>query len=155
MGRVMMMGPVSCGKTTLCRYLNGLPRIDAKTQTVEQIGDTIDTPGEYMESRRWWNRLLVTASDADLVFFLQDCTNPNFRYAPGQAAMFNCPVAGVLTKIDLVDEEEILRTRELLSLTGASPLFAVSSHSGEGIEALAEFISTHAGPNRVYSSSRN
>ena len=95
-----------------------------------------------MESRRWWNRLLVTASDADLVLFLQDCTNPNFQFSPGQAAMFSCPVAGVLTKIDLADGEEIRRTRELLTLTGASPLFAVSSLSGDGIEALAEFLST-------------
>ena len=46
MKRVMMMGRVSCGKTTLCQYLLGQELRYHKTQTVQILGDAIDTPGE-------------------------------------------------------------------------------------------------------------
>jgi ethanolamine utilization protein EutP len=136
----MVMGPVSCGKTTLCQYLAGLPRIYVKTQTVGLIGKAIDTPGEYLENRSLRSRLIVSAADAGLVFFLQDSTNANVYFSPGQAAMFGIPAAGIVTKTDLASPEEIRRAEEILSLSGASPLFAVSSLSGRGMEALTRFI---------------
>ncbi|MDR3248937.1 MAG: EutP/PduV family microcompartment system protein [Treponema sp.] len=141
------MGPVSCGKTSLCQYLAGLPQNYVKTQTVGIIGQAIDTPGEYLENRTYWNRLLVTAADADLVLFLQDCTNRNFRFSPGQASMFGCPVAGVITKIDLAEAGDVELAEELLTLSGASPLFAISTETGEGLETLVEFCGGGARPN--------
>ena len=136
----MMMGPVSCGKTTLCQRLAGLPRVYAKTQTVEIIGSAIDTPGEYTENRSLQNRLMVTAVDADLVLFLQDCTDRNNRFSPGQAAMFGRPAAGVITKIDLARGNDLEYAEKLLTMTGAAPLFAVSALSGEGLDALAAYL---------------
>jgi ethanolamine utilization protein EutP len=142
----MVMGPVSCGKTTLCQYLAGLPRIYVKTQTVGLIGNAIDTPGEYLENRSLRSQLLVSAADAGLVLFLQDSTNTNMYFSPGQAAMFGIPTAGVITKTDLASPDEIRRAEEILSLSGASPLFAVSSLSGQGMEALTRFIGSLKAP---------
>jgi ethanolamine utilization protein EutP len=138
--RIMVMGPVSCGKTTLCQYLAGLPRISVKTQTVELIGNAIDTPGEYLENRSLRSRLLVSSVDAGLILFLQDGTNQNAYFSPGQAAMFGIAVAGVITKIDAAAAEEIRRAEAILTLSGASPLFPISAFSGEGMEALTRFI---------------
>jgi ethanolamine utilization protein EutP len=140
--RIMVMGPVSCGKTTLCQYLADLPRIYVKTQTVGLIGNAIDTPGEYLENRGLRSRLVVSAADAGLVLFLQDSTNMNVYFSPGQAAMFGIAAAGVITKTDSASPEEIRRAEEILSLSGASPIFAVSSFSGEGMDALIRFINT-------------
>lgn len=136
----MTVGPVSCGKTSLCQYLAGLPRIYIKTQTVEIIGSVIDTPGEYMENRSLQNRLMVTAADSDLVLFLQDCTNKNNWFSPGQAAMFGRPVAGVITKIDLARGDDRKYAEKILTMAGAFPLFAVSSLSGQGIDGLAAYL---------------
>jgi ethanolamine utilization protein EutP len=137
---VMMMGPVSCGKTSLCQYLSGLPRIYIKTQTVGIIGSAIDTPGEYMENRSLQNRLFVTAADADIVLFLQDCTNRNNLFSPGQAAMFGKPSAGVISKIDLARGDDREYAEEVLTLAGAFPLFAVSSLTGEGMDTLTAWL---------------
>ena len=63
----MMIGRVSCGKTTLCQRLVGDPLVYKKTQTVEIIGQAIDTPGEYAENRRLMRGLTVSAVDADLI----------------------------------------------------------------------------------------
>jgi ethanolamine utilization protein EutP len=136
----MVIGPVSCGKTTLCQRLADLPQVYVKTQTAGIIGKAIDTPGEYIENRTLWNRLTISAVDAALVLLLQDATRGNFCFSPGQAAMFSRPVAGVITKIDVAGRDDIRRAEELLSLAGAAPVFAVSAFSGEGVEALAAYI---------------
>jgi ethanolamine utilization protein EutP len=137
---IMVIGPISCGKTTLCQRLAGLPQVYVKTQTAGIIGKAIDTPGEYIENRTLWNRLSVSAVDSALVLLLQDATRPDFCFSPGHAAMFSRPVAGVITKIDLAGKDELRHAEELLTLAGATPLFAVSSVSGEGVEALAAYI---------------
>lgn len=141
MKKVMMMGRVSCGKTTLCQQLAGMELIYQKTQTVQLVGNAIDTPGEYVEHRALMRGLTVTAVDADAVLFLQDCTDPECRFSPGQAAMYNRPVIGVVTKIDLADRPQAVEdAKTLLELAGADPVFPVSAYTGEGIEALTDYL---------------
>ena len=105
MKRVIMIGRVSCGKTTLCQRLVGDPLEYKKTQTVEIIGQAIDTPGEYAENRRLMRGLTVTAVDADLIVFLQSCVDGECSFSPGQASMFGAPAVGVVTKTDLAPDE--------------------------------------------------
>lgn len=141
MKRVMMIGRVSCGKTTLCQRLAGDPLIYKKTQTVEIIGQAIDTPGEYAENRRLMRGLTVSAVDADLVVFLQSSVDQEFSFSPGQASMFGVPAVGVVTKVDLApDEQSVAQARELLTLAGAEKVFLISSVTGEGIEEFAEYL---------------
>ena len=42
MKKLMMMGRIACGKTTLCQYLMGEALTYRKTQTVQLMGDAID-----------------------------------------------------------------------------------------------------------------
>lgn len=141
MKKIMMMGRVSCGKTTLCQYLAGMELQYQKTQTVQIVGDAIDTPGEYVENRALMRGLTVTAVDADAVLFLQDCTDPESRFSPGQAAMYGRPVIGVVTKIDLAPSPQALEDgKTLLEMAGASPVFCISSYTGEGVQALADYL---------------
>ncbi len=141
MKRIIMIGRVSCGKTTLCQRLAGDPLTYKKTQTVEIIGQAIDTPGEYAENRRLMRGLTVSAVDADLVVFLQSSVDEEFSFSPGQASMFGAPAVGVVTKIDLAkDEQSVAQARELLTLAGAEKVFLISSVTGEGIDDFAEYL---------------
>ena len=141
MKRIMLMGRVACGKTTLCQYLLGEELSYQKTQTIQILGDAIDTPGEYVENRTLMRGLTVTAVDADAVLFLQDGTDPECRFSPGQAAMYGRPVVGVVTKTDLAPGPQALEdARTLLELAGAAPVFAISSRTGEGVEALTAYL---------------
>lgn len=141
MKRIMLAGTVACGKTTLCQRLNGLDQTYKKTQSLEVVGTTIDTPGEYLEHRAFLRGLVVTAaSEADLVLFLQDATQERFMYSPGMAGMFPVPVAGVVTKADLATDKQLRDAREMLELTGASPIFTISSVTQEGMEELLAFL---------------
>lgn len=141
MKKVMLMGRVSCGKTTLCQQMAGEQLRYEKTQTVRMVGNAIDTPGEYVENRSLMRGLTVTAVDADAVLFLQDCTDLEFRFSPGQAAMYGRPVVGVVTKVDLAPTSgAVTQAKELLELAGAYPVFAISSCTGEGVEDLLKYL---------------
>ena len=140
MKRVLMAGNVACGKTTLCQRLNGLKMDYKKTQTLEVINKTIDTPGEYLERRSLFHALTVTAAEADQAIFLQDASQERFLFSPGQSAALPIPVAGVVTKIDAASPERVKWAEEVLELAGASPIFKISAKTGEGIDELMEFL---------------
>lgn len=140
MKKIILVGTVACGKTTLCQRLNGMKISYKKTQAMEVINETIDTPGEYLEHRPFLQSLLVTSVDTDLVIFLLDCTQSRFMYSPGQAAAFPVPVIGVITKIDIATEKERSQARELLELAGAAPIFEVSSVECTGIDDLMNYL---------------
>jgi ethanolamine utilization protein EutP len=141
---VMMVGPVSCGKTTLCQRLAGFPLITRKTQTIIQTGAMIDTPGEYLEGRWYWNRLINSSAEVDIVLLVLDCGNRHYQLMAGLASMFNRHVIGVITKTDIGDSAEIEAARKRLVLAGASPVFAVSALTGQGIESLLEYLAHSA-----------
>lgn len=86
MKKILLVGSVSCGKTTLCQRLNGLVQDYKKTQAIEVVGKTIDTPGEYLERRSLFSALMVTSAEADEVLFLLDPTQDRYLYSPGLAA---------------------------------------------------------------------
>ena len=50
MKRIILMGAIGCGKTTLCQALQGKELIYDKTQAVEFHTEMIDTPGVYFAS---------------------------------------------------------------------------------------------------------
>jgi len=140
MKKVILVGTVACGKTTLCQCLNGLELSYKKTQALEVIHQTIDTPGEYLEHRSFMRSLTVTAVEADLVLFLQDATSERFLFSPGQSVAFPIPVIGVVTKTDIATKEQTAQAVELLELAGADPVFCISSISGEGMDALIDYL---------------
>ena len=140
MKKVIFVGSVACGKTTLCQRLNGQELSYKKTQALEVIGSTIDTPGEYAEHRSFLRALVVTAVEVDQVLFVQDATQERFMYSPGQASAFPVPVAGVVSKADAATEKQVETARELLELAGAAPVFIVSAFTGEGIDELMAFL---------------
>lgn len=140
MKKIILIGNVACGKTTICQYLNDMELSYKKTQALEVYNTTIDTPGEYLENRGYLRSLMVTSMDVDQVIFVQDASRDQFYFSPGQTSAFSVPVAGVVTKIDIATPQQVKDASELLELAGADPIFHVSPFTGEGMEELAEFL---------------
>lgn len=135
---VMLVGSAACGKTTLAQCLNNEAIEYKKTQAVEILHTTIDTPGEYLENHAYYKALIVTAVEADLILLVQDATDERFRFSPGQAAMFGPPAIGVVSKADAASPAQIEAAKELLALAGAAEIFVTSAVTGEGCDALRE-----------------
>lgn len=80
MKKMMVMGSVGCGKTTLCQKLHGYDILYKKTQAVEYFQEMIDTPGEFVQHRQLYSALTVTAADASVIAILQSVTEKSRRF---------------------------------------------------------------------------
>ena len=142
MKKVMLVGKISAGKTTLCQCLNNQTLAYHKTQTIQVIGDNmIDTPGEYLERRNYYRALIVTSVEAEVIMLVQDATDDSNMFAPQFSTMFAKPVIGVVTKCDKAQPDQIKRAEEFLKLAGAAPIFVTSSVTGEGCNELYAYLS--------------
>lgn len=143
MKKIMFVGPIGVGKTTLTQRIEGVEIIYAKTQTVQFHDDIIDTPGEFVQHRLMYNALLVTAAEADILGFLISAKEKEQMFPPGFASLFNKPAIGIIAKMDLIDEtDDIEFIENQLIMTGASPIFKVGINNDEGIKDLLNYLDT-------------
>ena len=141
MKTIMLVGKTGAGKTTFCQAIYGQELKYHKTQAVQVVNSTIDTPGEFVENRALYRALIVTAADADLMVLLQDCTDEQCLFAPGFAGMFGKPAIGLVTKTDLAENEQAIReAEEKLELAGCQRIFHVSSKENAGISDVKTYI---------------
>ena len=143
MKKIMLMGSTSCGKTNLCQRLNGMTEQYKKTQALEVVNSTIDTPGEYLDQKKFLYALIVTSAEVDVILMLQDATDNCFNYSPGQSAAFTPPCIGVVTKTDIATLQQIQDAKEHLRLAGATRIFCLRAHTGENMEELMEYLECH------------
>ncbi|MDR1421658.1 MAG: EutP/PduV family microcompartment system protein [Coriobacteriales bacterium] len=137
MPKAMFIGASGCGKTTLYQRLYDLPLNFSKTQALEFNGQIIDTPGEYLENRSYYSALLVTSMEVELVALVMDCTDTQTVFPPGFARMFTRPAVGIVTKIDLLDENaKSSYAEDSLRLAGVERLIRTSAYALVGIEEL-------------------
>lgn len=143
MKKLMMIGRIGCGKTTLAQRLIGEEIRYKKTQAIQVVGDDImDTPGEYLEQKQFTSALMVTAVEADVILLLFSAVEEQNSFSPRMSSMFDGkPVIGVITKTDLCHDSERLHTaRELLQMAGAKVVLEVGLGDTECIRFLRDVI---------------
>lgn len=137
----MLIGKTGCGKTTLIQTINNENISYKKTQAVEYYENIIDTPGEYIENRVYYNALIVLACDCDIMALVQDCTSEDNIFPPNFAATFSKPVIGIITKIDMCKcKEDIDAAKNYLISSGVNEIFEVSAINNEGIDRIKEIL---------------
>lgn len=140
MDKIMVIGAIGSGKTSLVMAIHGDCGSASKTQAINYNKFTIDTPGEYMENPIMYSALMSTALEAKYIIFTQDSTSDRSIYPPGFAKAFNAMTVGVITKIDHQDSNVEKSKEHLKNLGLKGPIFKVSSYTGEGIEEVKKFI---------------
>ena len=139
--RIILIGPVSSGKTTLSQRITNREIVDNKTQALSLIDDFIfDTPGEYLEMVHYRGAITVTSAEADIVIFVQNPIEDDSAFPPAYASLFCKPVFGVITKSDVANKTQIKRAKKQLEMAGAQKVFVVSSITGEGIDDFVKAI---------------
>ena len=141
MKKIMLIGSIGAGKTTLTQRLKDEIIEYKKTQAIEFNDYIIDTPGEYIDNRIYYNALIITSAEVDVIALVQDCTNESSSFPPGFGSMFNKQVIGICTKTDLCKiDEDLKRAKEFLSLAGAGEIFYLSSVNNKEIEELKKYL---------------
>lgn len=136
--RIMVVGPTSCGKTTLVNWLNDYEGPLKKTQDMIYGKNTIDVPGSYIENTWMYKHIIAAAQDASHVLILVDQSRCVNKYPPGFAKAFRCPVIGVITKADLDQENEELCIKQLKQIGVEPPYYRVSFPGAAGAAELKE-----------------
>ena len=76
MKKIFLMGRSEAGKTSLTQALKGEELHYIKTQYTNTADDTIDSPGEYAESKRFSVGLACFSFEADVVAMVQAADEP-------------------------------------------------------------------------------
>ncbi|ABO49825.1 ethanolamine utilization protein eutP [Desulforamulus reducens MI-1] len=140
MSKIMVVGAVGAGKSTILAALRGNVKDVKKTQVIEFGAQTVDTPGEYIENPRFYRALLSTALQVDYVLFVQDATSDRSVFPPGIGQLFPGYSVGIITKVDH-PEANVERAKGLLhhlALKGKGEVFEVSALAGDGLEELKQ-----------------
>ncbi len=136
----MVIGPSRCGKTTLVRALDDDDRPLRRTPDMIYGKRTMDCPGSYVENADMYKHLIAASQDASHVLILVDQSRPIDIYSPNFARAFTKPVIGVITKVDLMPENEESCLRQLKLIGVEEPIFKVSVPNGIGITDLKNYL---------------
>lgn len=135
-GKILLIGGIGTGKTTLKQKLTNQPVGYHKTQMLDFSSIFVDGPGEYLEIPRYYHVLIDISHRVSEIWVLQDSTKVRTNYPPNFAKTFRKPVIGVITKIDL-PQADLIRSNAYLERAGVQgPIYQVSAITGAGIEVL-------------------
>lgn len=141
MKKIMFIGSIGSGKTTLCQRMVGEELNYQKTQSVEFYSQMIDTPGEFIQHRRYYNALQMMAADAEWIGLVANVMEEEQIFSPNFAQNLMKPCIGIITKIDLCkNEEKIKLAEERLKLAGVEKIFKVSAIENDGMAELNDFL---------------
>ena len=139
MKKLILMGRVAAGKTTLTQALRGEQLHYCKTQYINYHNTIIDTPGEYTEVARLGAALALYAYEADVVGLVIGADEPFCVFPPCCTCLVNREVIGLVTGIDK-PRANVERATRWLKLAGCKRVFALSSYTREGIDELLDFL---------------
>lgn len=139
MKKLFLMGRSEAGKTSLTQALKGEELHYVKTQYTTTDKDTIDSPGEYAESKRFSVGLACFSFEADVVAIVQAADEPFNLFSPSTRSFILRPLIGIITKIDS-PYANVPMVRQWLLNAGCERIFLVNNATRDGIRELLEYL---------------
>ena len=139
MKKIILIGRVAAGKTTLTQALRGEEIHYYKTQYINYLDSVIDTPGEYKELRQTSGAHALYAYEADVVGLVLSANEPYSIFSPCITSLVNREVIGIISGIDKPDAN-VERVERWLRLAGCKKIFPVSAVTGEGLADIIAFL---------------
>ena len=139
MKKIFLMGRSEAGKTSLTQALKGEELHYIKTQYTNTEDDTIDSPGEYAESKHFSVGLACFSFEADVIAMVQAADEPFNLFGPGGRSFIQRPLIGIITKVDS-PYANIPMVRQWMENAGCERIFEVNNVTREGIRELMEYL---------------
>ena len=139
MKKLFLMGRSEAGKTSLTQALKGEELHYVKTQYTNTEGDTIDSPGEYAESKRFSVGLACFSFEADVVAIVQAADEPYNLFSASLRSFILRPLIGIITKTDS-PYANIPMVRQWLLNACCERIFLINNVTREGIQDLLEYL---------------
>ena len=139
MKKLFLMGRSEAGKTSLTQALKGEELHYVKTQYTVTKDDTIDSPGEYAESKRFSVGLACFSFESDVVAIVQAADEPYNLFSPSLRSFILRPLIGIITKTDS-PYANVPMVKQWLMNAGCDRIFLVNNVTREGIDELMEYL---------------
>ena len=139
MKKLYLMGRSEAGKTSLTQALKGEDLHYEKTQYVNTSADTIDSPGEYAESKVCGVGLACFSFEADVVAIVQAADEPFSLFGANCRSFILRPLIGIITKVDS-PYANIPMVELWLKNAGCERIFMINNVTREGIDELMEYL---------------
>ena len=136
---MFLMGRSEAGKTSLIQAMNGEDLHYLKTQYTNLDEDTIDTPGEYAESKHFSVGLACFSFEADVVGLVQAADEPFNLFGCCLHTFILRPLIGIITKTDSA-YANVPMIRQWMENAGCDRIFEVNNKTREGIEELMAYL---------------
>lgn len=145
MKKLFLMGRSEAGKTSLTQALKGEELHYVKTQYTTTEDNTIDTPGEYAESKRFSVGLACFSFEADVIAIVQSADEPFNLFCASLHSFILRPLIGVITKIDS-PYANIPMVKQWMDNIGCERIFYINNTTGEGVSELLEYLNEDLPP---------
>lgn len=139
MKKMFLMGRSEAGKTSLTQALKGEELHYVKTQFTNTSEDTIDSPGEYAESKNVGVGLACFSFEADVIAVVQAADEPFNLFSPGLQTFMLRPIIGVITKVDSPNAN-VPMVMQWMEDAGCERIFLVNNRTREGIDELIAYL---------------
>ena len=139
MKKLFLMGRSEAGKTSLTQALKGEELHYVKTQYTTTEDNTIDTPGEYAESKRFSVGLACFSFEADVIALVQAADEPFNLFSSGLHTFILRPLIGVITKIDS-PYANIPMVKQWMINAGCERIFLINNTTREGVSELLDYL---------------
>lgn len=145
MKKLFLMGRSEAGKTSLTQALKGEELHYVKTQYTNTADDTIDSPGEYAESKRFSVGLACFSFEADVVAIVQAADEPFNLFSASSHCFILRPLIGIITKVDS-PYANVPMIKQWMQNAGCERIFIVNNKTREGIHELMEYLADDLPP---------
>ncbi|HIZ23514.1 MAG TPA: EutP/PduV family microcompartment system protein [Candidatus Blautia faecigallinarum] len=139
MKKIFLMGRSEAGKTSLTQALKGEELHYVKTQYTYSEEDTIDSPGEYAESKRFSVGLACFSFEADVVAIVQAADEPFNLFGASSHSFILRPLIGIITKVDS-PYANIDMVKQWMENAGCERIFLVNNVTREGVDELMAYL---------------
>ena len=145
MKKLFLMGRSEAGKTSLTQALKGEELHYVKTQYTNTADDTIDSPGEYAESKRFSVGLACFSFEADVVAIVQAADEPFNLFSASSHCFILRPLIGIITKV-YSPYANVPMIKQWMQNAGCERIFIVNNKTREGIHELMEYLADDLPP---------
>ena len=133
MNKVMIIGAIGAGKSTLTKALLNKELNAVKTQALNYEEWIVDTPGEYLENPLFYKNIMATSLEVSHLIFLQDATRQLSNFPPFfGTGMAKLPI-GVVTKCDV-------ENANIEQVIGQAPIVITSAVEQIGTEHIRQLV---------------
>ena len=139
MKKLFLMGRSEAWTTSLTQALRGEELHYVKTQYTSSGDDTIDSPGEYAESKCFSVGLACFSFEADVVAVVQAADEPFNLFSASLRSFILRPLIGIITKIES-PYANIPMVRQWMINAGCERIFLINNVTRDGIDELLEYL---------------